>query len=158
MLFNVFSCTVDKPGDSMCRVNAQHTEEIVGGAACLIRIQDQLLVTLEHASNKYALPGGKSKNNESAQCTAHRQTWAKTGFNVLVGEYLGMGNDGFRYYQCTSGGNFVGQIQSFPVPEWAHANVDEILLINPLESKPNEWADHSQLITIRDMFDRLEVE
>jgi 8-oxo-dGTP pyrophosphatase MutT (NUDIX family) len=142
----------------MCRINPEHTEDVVGAAACLIRIQDQLLVTREHTSNKYALPGGKSKNSEKAQCTAHRQTWAKTGFNVQVGEYLGMDNDGLRYYQCTSEGNFVGQIQSFPVPLWAHANVDEILLINPSESKLTQWSDDSQLNVIRDMFARIEVE
>lgn len=158
MLFNVFSCTVDKPADPMCRVNAQHKEDIVGPAACLIRIQDQLLVTLEDTSDKYAVPGGKNKNNESAQCTAHRQTWAKTGFNVMVGEYVATGNDGLRYYKCISGGNFVGQIQSFPVPEWAHANVAAIVLIDPFSSTPDEWRGHDQLIRIRDMLNRIEVD
>ena len=142
----------------MCRVNPEHNEDIVGTAACLIRIQDQLLVILEHTSNKYTLPGGKSIKSESAQCTAHRQTWAKTGFNVLVGEYLATDNNGLRYYECTSGGNFVGQIQSFPVPEWAHANVEAIVLIDPFSSTQDEWLDHGQLILIRDMFNQIQVD
>ena len=129
---------------------------MVGPAACLIRIQNQLLVTLEDTSDKYAVPGGKSKNNESAQCTAHRQTWAKTGFNVLVGEYIATGNDGLRYYQCTSEGNFVGQIQSFPVTAWAHANVAAIVLVDPFTSLQDEWRGQGQLILIRDMFNRIE--
>lgn len=158
MLFSVFSCTVDKLADPMCRVDSEKTEEIEGSAACLIRIQDQMLVTLGQSTDKYSLPGGKSKKNESAQCTAHRQTWAKTGFNVLVGKYLGMGNDGLRYYQCTAGGNFVGQLQSFPVPEWASTNVASIELINPFESHKNKWPDTAQLIMLRDMFNQIEVE
>jgi hypothetical protein len=158
MLFTLLSCAVDKPAEPMCRVNEEKAEEIQGNAACLIRIQNQLLVTLGHSTDNYSLPGGKSKKNESAQCTAHRQTWAKTGFNVLVGEYLAIGNEGLRYYQCTLGGNFVGQIQSFPVPEWASAKVASIQLIDPFESHRNEWASPGQLIMLRDMFNRVEVE
>ena len=158
MLFSAFSCTVDKFADPMCRVDLEKTEEIKGDAACLIRIQDQLLVTSSHSTDKYSLPGGKNKKNESAQCTAHRQTWSQTGFNVLVGKYLGMDNDGLRYYQCAPGGNFTGQLKSFPVPEWANANIASIQLIDPFESQRNQWGGTAQIIMLRDMFNRADTE
>lgn len=152
----VISCSQDKPSQPMCRVIKDHYENLSGNAGCVIRVGKDILALTHRASGKLDIPGGTSDGEqESAQCTAHRETWEETGFNVEVGQLLGSNDNGFRYYACTLDDDFGGEIQSFPVPEWASIEVKAIQLKNPFVTIPNDWRFPDQLIDMRDMFNQM---
>ncbi|WP_241264236.1 NUDIX domain-containing protein [Bowmanella dokdonensis] len=152
----LLACTVEPPAQPMCRVNEQAREATPGNAACLIKI-DKWLVTIGHRhSGRLDLPGGLSNGDESAQCTAHRETWEETGFNVEVGEYLGRNAEGFRFYQCQLQGNFGKEFMEFPVPEWASSEVSSIQLTDPYEIQLQDWRFEDELLQIRALFNQIE--
>lgn len=115
------------------------------------------MLALTHLySQKYDVPGGTSAGeNESAQCTAHRETWEETGFNVEVGALLGISEQGFHLYACELDDDFDGLITDFPVPKWSKTEVDTIELVDPFVTTPNEWRFPEQLILYRGMFNQI---
>lgn len=139
----------------MCRVDSDLNENISSNAGCIIRLQDKL-VTVTHAmSGKLDIPGGTAEADEPAACTAHRETWEETGFNVEVKRYLGSNDSGFRYYACELSGNFVGEITEFPVPDWSETEVDAIQLIDPYDITEQQWRFNNRLVPLRDMFNQV---
>ena len=64
------------------------TDSYRGSAACLIANEGQLLLVERRFCAGVGLPGGRSKPDESAQCTAHREVWEETGVHVAVGPLL----------------------------------------------------------------------
>lgn len=98
---------------------------------------------------------GAILHGESAQCAAHRHTWKTTGFNVEVGKYLGSDETDTQYYQCTPAGNFTGELQTFPVPEWASSKVSNIQLIDPFATQNNDWQGENRMVRVRDMFNQI---
>lgn len=67
-------------------------------------------------TGRYSLPGGHSKGRESAQCTAHRETWEESGLNVQVGPLLGVFGEEFRLYECwpADPGYIIGSTNKIP--------------------------------------------
>lgn len=55
---------------------------------------------IEQWNGRLAFPGGTGKRGESAQCTAHRETWEETGLAVSVGLPLVQFANGFMLYRC----------------------------------------------------------
>ncbi|GGO63940.1 hypothetical protein GCM10010982_02170 [Bowmanella pacifica] len=138
----------------MCRVKEQTKEATPGNAACLIKI-DKWLLTIGHRhSGKLDLPGGLSNGDESAQCTAHRETWEETGFNVEVGAFLGSNEAGFRFYACQLHGDFGSDIKEFPVPQWSRLEVSSIQLTDPFEIQSHDWRYEDELLQIRALFNQ----
>ncbi|WP_343845602.1 NUDIX hydrolase [Bowmanella denitrificans] len=151
---SLMACTPERPADPMCRVKEQTKEATPGNAACLIKI-DKWLVTIGHRhSGKLDLPGGLRSGQESAQCTAHRETWEETGFNVEVGRFLGANENGFRIYACQLQGNFGHDFKTFPVPEWATTEVSSIQLTDPFEIQIQQWRFEEELLLIRRLFNQ----
>ena len=146
----------DTPSPPMCRIDKAHLETVTGDAGCIIRSGKALLTITHRLSHKYAIPGGKSSGaRESAQCTAHRETWEKTGFNVEVGPLLGINQDRFRYYACELDDDFDGEVLAFPTPDWTEDDVEGIQLIDPFDTQHFNWHFPDQLILLRDMFNDL---
>jgi hypothetical protein len=141
----------------MCRfvqqeIDSQTNIPISMHSACLIRLNNQLLSVQYTHSEKFDVPAGSIRRDESAQCAAHRHTWKTTGFNVEVGRYLGSDEANTQYYRCKLAGNFTGELQTFPVPQWASSKVSNIQLINPFATQNNDWQGENRLVLIRDMF------
>ncbi|GAC15404.1 hypothetical protein GLIP_2783 [Aliiglaciecola lipolytica E3] len=101
------------------------------------------------------MPGGTSDTVESAKCTAHRETWEETGFNVEVGQWLGTNQNGMRFYECKLAGNFSADMTEFPVPDWAQVEVSTIQLVDPFATEANQWRFPQQMTAIREMFNRV---
>jgi hypothetical protein len=139
----------------MCRLAQTIATDPPGDAACLIRVDDRLLVLNLESDGKYTLPGGHSQLQQSAQCTAHHRTWMQTGFNVEVSQYLGSNTQGMRYYQCNLAGDFNGEISHFPVPDWAPLQISRIEFIDPFAIEEKKWHEEKQLTTIRAMFNQV---
>lgn len=146
----------ETPSPPMCRINKAHFEAVPGNAGCVIKVGKTILTITHRDSEKYDVPGGRSNGEtESAQCTAHRETWEETGFNVEVGELLGINEDRFRYYACTLDDDFGGKIFTFPLPDWAEREVIGIQLVDVFDTQHFHWRFPDQLILLRDMFNKV---
>ena len=156
ILMSIFiaACRNESPSDPVCRIDSEQLDNISADAKCVVRVDDFLLTIKKGRSNKLELPGGENQNEESAQCTAHRETWELTGFNVEVGSYLGSDKDDTRYYSCMLDAGFDGQIKAFPVPEWAIDDTSEIQLVDPFSTTDKSWNVPEKLVFIRDMFNK----
>lgn len=121
-------------------------------AACIIRVEDKILTLTLRPGRYLDVPHGLSTAAEPAQCTAHRATWEKTGFNVEVGQLIGTGDNGLRYFSCYLDDDFAGELSVFPVPTWAKAQVVHIQLIDPFITSSRNWQSDSQMLAIRRMF------
>ena len=82
-----------------CRTDPQYAYTLQGNAGCMIRVGDQMLTVRHLRTGKLGLPGGKPKEQESAQCTAHRETWEETGIDVRVGRLLKNFNDNYYLFE-----------------------------------------------------------
>ncbi|MBU2877278.1 MULTISPECIES: NUDIX domain-containing protein [Alteromonadaceae] len=154
--FCLTSCSETPPSDPVCRVDESEYPQQTANAACLIRLGDKLVTVTHRLSGKLDLPGGTSDNLESAKCTAHRETWEETGFNVEVRQWLGTSANGMRFYECNLDANFDDSFVEFPVPEWASLEVVSIQLVDPYATEFNQWRFPEQLTAVRDMFNKVE--
>ena len=115
------------------------------------------MVVLTHRqSGKLDIPGGTANADESAQCTAHRETFEETGFNVEVGKHLGTNQRDFHFFACTLAGDFTGELQRFPVPYWSETEVSAIMLKDPFATRANAWRFQDQLVPLRAMFNQVQ--
>lgn len=146
----LFGCSPSKPEDPFCRIDPNFIEEHQGPAACIVRIQDSLLVITHARTGGYDLPRGENKDNETAQCAAHRNTWNKTGLNVEVAQLLSLTAKGEWIFACNISGNFDGSDESIEVPAWADGEVAEINFIDPFVTRNNQWHFADDLIVARD--------
>ena len=91
---------------SGCEVSAgpppcpyQLTGDRAPSAGCFSVEAGELLV-VQGLNDKLSPPGGKSENGESAQCTAHRETWEETGLALRPTKLLAVFDTGFHLYRC----------------------------------------------------------
>lgn len=152
----LFGCSEQKPADPMCRIKNGEKMTTTASAVCLIRLDNKLISITRTKHDKFELPGGSPRAGESAQCTAHRETWELTGFNVEVGKLLGTNQAGQHYYQCDLAGNFNGELTTFPVPAWSSGKVSSIQLIDPFDIQDDQWRFQNRLIPLRDMFNNID--
>lgn len=132
-------CDSAPPETPMCRVNDAHVDEAHGDAGCIIRVNNKLVTLGGIRAGHLDIPGGKGKADELSQCTAHRETFEETGFNVEVGKLLGVAENGFRFYHCTLPDDVGADIDKFPVPEGAKSEVAFIKLTDPFDTLASEW-------------------
>lgn len=149
----LMGCNQDAPSSPMCRVSAEASQaQTPQNAACVIRIGTKLLTITHSLSGKLDLPGGSAQAQESPQCTAHRETWEETGFNVEVGELLQQSESGFQFYACYADQAFSGELQEFPVLDWFNPEVQSVQLIDPFITEPRAWRYQDELVLIRNAF------
>ncbi len=155
-VFGLTGCSEPAPSDPACRVKEHTFPSKISNAACIIRLDGQLLSVTHRLSNKFDLPGGTSDGSESAQCTAHRETWEETGFNVEVGQWLGENDNGMQYFACKLAGNFDGSLTEFALPNWSNTEISSIQLIDPFAISDKQWRFPDRLIKLRDMFNQVD--
>lgn len=155
IVVNVLSaCTSEQLPAPMCRVESTVAQNISANAGCIIRVGNKMITVQHKLSGKLDVPGGTSMKNESAACTAHRETWEETGFNVKVIKWLGSNKKGFHYYACELSGNFNGDIIEFPVPDSAEDEINNIQLLDPFEITELQWRFKNRLPKLREMYSR----
>ncbi|ROS01437.1 ADP-ribose pyrophosphatase YjhB (NUDIX family) [Sinobacterium caligoides] len=81
--------------------NTTSAPALNGNAGCL-SVQDGKILLVKQRSGKYSIPGGTQSGDESAQCTAMRETAEETGLTLAVGELLTQFDNGFYLFQCTA--------------------------------------------------------
>jgi 8-oxo-dGTP pyrophosphatase MutT (NUDIX family) len=77
---------------------AEHSDR-APSAGCFT-VSEQGLLVIQGISGKISLPGGSSLPDESAQCTAFRETWEETGLSLRPGQLLTIFDTGFYLYRC----------------------------------------------------------
>lgn len=154
--FCLTSCSKPVPSGPVCRVDESEFPKQTANAACLIRLGNNLVTVTHRLSGKLDLPGGTSDTIESAKCTAHRETWEETGFNVQVRQWLGTSESGMRFYECHLAGNFDNSLREYPVPDWASLEVVSIQLVDPFVTNNKQWRFPEQITALREMFNKVE--
>lgn len=134
-----------------CRLAPGQDEQRAGNAGCLVRVGERMLV-LQHRWGGYlGIPGGRGRAGESAQCTAHRETWEETGLDVEVGQLLMGFVNGFSVFACRST-EPVPRDADIPLPDHATNEISGVLLRHPDDIDADDWRFPSQWGTIRALF------
>ncbi len=154
LLFTFFlvACTQAPPASPTCRIAKEFNSDYQGPSACIIRVQNSLLVIKYSSDAPYDLPFGNPLSNESAQCTAHRSTWEQTGINVEVDQLLGITQSGMMLFSCKLGGGFTSKDGPIAPPSWSNKDIEQIDFINPFDTRHAAWRQPDNLIMYRDGF------
>jgi hypothetical protein len=115
-------------------------------------VQGTLLVIKDRSTGQYDLPFGDPISTESAQCTAHKNTWLQTGFNVEVDQLLGVTQSGIMLFSCALSVGFTSEDGPINPPNWADGDVQQIEFISPFDTRYNVWSQPGNLIMYRDGF------
>lgn len=159
-VLTLFACSQSTPSSPMCRVSDALSSENVHaeinaqaspvGAACLIKTEGKVLLVEHRLSGKLDFPGGGLVESESLACTAHRETWEETGFNVEVKEYLSTTANGLVIFGCHVDAGIEKLPNTFDAPPWAKIEVIRLVKADPfmLDHDALRYAD--DLIPLRD--------
>ena len=135
------ACTPAPP----CAIDQSHVDQHKGNASCFIESNGRALVTWVRFSGRLVFPGGTARKNETAQCTAHRETWEETGLDVTVG-HLWTRSDGptIYIYKCAATPSI--SAETIPILPWrSRIEVSDIQWVDLTELQPPEWQYPRQL-------------
>lgn len=136
------ACATGRPS---CAVETSRVQTRIGSASCALMHEGELLLIRHLYSGKLDLPGGSAKTGETAQCTAHRETWEETGIAVTVHEPLPGLTQVFR---CEPVNPEV--LRRKPgIPWWSRTEVTGILWRNPSTIRPAEWRYGSGILALQ---------
>lgn len=126
-------------------------------AACLIKTGSKVLLVQHRLSGKLDFPGGGLVEDESLACTAHRETWEETGFNVEVKEYLSTTVNGLVIFGCHVDAGIEKLPNTFDAPPWAKIEVIRLVKADPfmLDHDALRFAD--DLIPLRDGYTHFDI-
>lgn len=149
-------CQPLSPSVPSCRVSETASQipspENVKAAACLIRIENSILMIRHRLSGKLDFPAGGVKGSESARCAAHRETWEETGFNLEVGRLLTYSSSGMPIFHCQGDDSLTALAERVPAPAWATVEAEELLRVNPFEITDDALRFKDDLIPLRNAF------
>lgn len=154
--FYTTACFQQDASQANCRVNASVASNHQGLGACVVRLNDMLLVK-KLDSGLYDLPNIKNissiqNNNTSAQCNAHQSMWQQTGLNVEVEQVVGAQADGMWLFGCKLESGFDGTEAPFKAPAWSADNVETIMFVNPFDIDLHNWANKDHFEIVRDAY------
>ena len=135
------ACTPAPP----CAIDQSHVDQRKGNASCFIKSDGRALVTRVRFSGRLVFPGGTARKNETAQCTAHRETWEETGLDVTVGPlWTRSGGPTIYIYRCAATPSI--SAETIPVLPWrSRIEVSDIQWVDLTELQPPEWQYPRQL-------------
>ena len=154
--FCITACFQQDTSQASCRVNASAASNHQGPGACIVRLNDKLLVK-RLDSGLYDLPNIKNissiqNNNLSAQCQAHQSMWLQTGLNVEVDLVVGAQADGMWLFGCKLEAGFDGSEAPFDAPSWSDENVEKIMFVDPFDIDLHNWANKDHFDIVRDAY------
>lgn len=120
----------DKPQVD-CNVRVGFEESTQGNAGCWIARGGQALMVRQR-NGLYSFPGGTAEVGESAQCTAHRETYEEAGINTEVFGLHHQFENGFYLYYCEPPKNL--SLKTLDKGE-----VDEVLWVKPQSIPADQW-------------------
>lgn len=133
-----------------CRIASGMAHAAEGNAGCLIEQHKRMLVIRHRINGKLGVPAGSGEDDESAQCTAHRETWEEAGVDVQVGELLwSYPENDFFLFACYLGDQ-LGESSTRDASE-----VIDVFWLDPHGIDPSEWRFPEQWAQVLDAFERL---
>ena len=138
-----------------CQIFPGLESPLQGNAGCLIKIDDKMLVVRHCQTNRLSPPAGTAAEGETAQCTAHRETWEETGVEVRAGRLLRTFDDQFHLFHCLAVDETIIKQPELQVPEPYRHEICEILSLNPSLSSDEDWRFPEQLPGIKEAFKRI---
>lgn len=150
------SCTQAPPAPPMCRSDITDKPISVTRAACVIRVDNAMVIIKNNQSGRLQLPAVKLQNADSPACELHRATFDQTGFNVNVSHLLNPdeGTSSTHYFNCELDADFDSSFSNFPTPYWAREQVAGIYLKDPFTLSDYEWRDRDELVYVLSMFNK----
>jgi 8-oxo-dGTP pyrophosphatase MutT (NUDIX family) len=133
-----------------CRVLEGEAEDRRASAGCVV-LRDGRMLVIEHSfSGKLGLPGGGRKRGETAQCTAHRETFEETALDVRVGRRLGLLYKGFTVYRCHAKPEWDGEPEP---PLSTRLEIRDTHWRRPATLDAQNWRHPDELPPLLDMLD-----
>lgn len=129
------TCACTEPPS--CAVDPGAEDGRRGNSTCLVEDGARLLLVRQRFSGKLGLPGGRRRRGETGQCTAHRETWEETGYEVVVGPLLARPG-GTMIFSCRLRTGDAGTSTSRAHRPWA----------SYLEVSDHEWVEPDALGSI----------
>lgn len=86
---------------------------------------------VQQSNELFSFPGGMAGFNESAKCTAHRETWEEAGINVVVGDLKHQFDNGFYLFECFADNLTLATNDS--------TEVKKVVLIEPEAIPTEQW-------------------
>ena len=105
-------------------------------AGCFSLSEDGLLL-VQGLNGKVSLPGGASRQGESARCAAYRETWEETGLRLEPTELIAVFDTGFHLYSCRR------TEQSGVIDPPMDYEVRAVFYLPPDQFDKHEWRFHS---------------
>ncbi|MDT0593395.1 hypothetical protein [Glaciecola petra] len=149
----IVGCSEPNPADPSCRVLPQALSSQTGKGACIIKLNNKLLVTI-NTDGLYDLAKTNNLSIQPAQCAAHNSLWLQTGFNAQVQHSVGVQKDGTWLYQCSLRAGYDGNEASFDAPYWSESDIKAVGFIDIFSTNQDQWAYPDELVFIRDAFIR----
>ena len=103
-------------------------------------------------TGKLDFPAGGRNEGESLQCTAHREAWEETGFNVEVGEQLATTASGMPIFNCIADESLARLPATFDAPDWAALEVIQLEKSDPFLLNKGALRFPDDLIPLRDAY------
>ncbi|TPV57862.1 NUDIX hydrolase [Aestuariibacter sp. GS-14] len=154
VVLTLFGCSDPTPSAPFCRSVPTALPENVSseGAACLIRVNNSVLLIRHRLTGKLDFPAGGREGNETLQCTAHRETWEETGFNVEVGPLLSLTASDMPVFNCTADSSIAKLPAQFDAPDWSGLEVKLLEKVDPFLLSEDELRFADDLIPLRDAY------
>jgi len=142
-----------------CQVDPKYVSAAKGNAGCFVVFEGKMLLVRGKKNGKLTMPAGRWEKGETAQCTAHRETWEESGVSVRVHELLKKFKNEFHLFRCTvlEPEKLKGKTTLPISKDWMH-EITEIRLQSPLELKKKQWRYPKQLKLIKKLFKKLLVQ
>ncbi len=153
------ACSEHPQTSPSCRIIKSELSEQKGPAACLIRVNQSLLVA-KLQDNKYDLIKTQNLSDKNAQCALHASVFVQTGLNVEVGRLLTNTDNNMQIFECRADASFNGTESEFKPfkqtnlvePSNQHAapaKIQTLKFIDPFKIDKYDWAQVNDLAHVR---------
>ena len=140
-------CVVACAGESPPCPFSEHTDR-APSAGCFA-VSERGLLLIQDITGKISIPGGSSLHDESAQCTAFRETWEETGLSLRPRQLLTIFDTGFYLYRCERHAGS-GEIDP-PLP----LEVRDAFYLPAARFEEFQWRFEEQRELLKDMLSRV---
>lgn len=138
-----------------CRT-AFEEPEFAFAAGCLVKNGNRMLLVRHRYNGKLGFPAGFADPGESAQCTAHRETWEETGLDVVVHGLIERLSTGLALYRCELTDAAAAGSDELVVPRSGRGEIARVLWLDPRSTQAPDWRFPRDYPVILDLFNQAE--
>lgn len=155
VVLTLLGCGSEPPSSPACR-SVQQPDELISStsraAGCIIVTESKMLFVTHRLSGMLDIPGGGKNDDETLACTAHRETWEETGFNVEVRHVVGTTSNGMTLFSCHLDAGIAELPDVFAPPPWGKIEISSLQKHDPFLLTHETLRFPDDLIPFRDAF------